>query len=115
MYDVPTPRMMSGSSLRAMRSAPTGASALRDRRTFGTVAMGMAARPETMAATTNTMLRLASAMSPPMAGPMMMPYRGATTLAGGISFATFGIPALLGSARAGALADGFGAEERVVG
>jgi MFS family permease len=46
---------------------------------------------------------------------LYMTYRGATTLAVGISFATFGIPALLVSARAGALGDRFGAQRLIVG
>jgi len=46
---------------------------------------------------------------------LYMTYRGATTLAVGISFATFGIPALLVSARAGALGDRFGAQKLIVG
>ncbi len=46
---------------------------------------------------------------------LYMTYRGATTLAVGISFATFGIPALLVSARAGALGDRFGAQTLIVG
>ncbi len=46
---------------------------------------------------------------------LYMTYRGATTLAVGISFATFGIPALLVSARAGALGDRFGARRLIVG
>ncbi len=46
---------------------------------------------------------------------LYMTYRGATTLAVGISFATFGIPALLVSARAGALGDRFGADRLIVG
>ena len=46
---------------------------------------------------------------------LYMTYRGATTFAVGISFATFGIPALLVSARAGALGDRFGALRLIVG
>ena len=46
---------------------------------------------------------------------LYMTYRGATTLAVGISFATFGIPALLVSARAGALGDRFGGQKLIVG
>jgi MFS family permease len=46
---------------------------------------------------------------------LYMTYRGATTLAVGISFATFGIPALVVSARAGALGDRFGARRLIVG
>jgi MFS family permease len=46
---------------------------------------------------------------------LYMTYRGATTLAVGISFATFGIPALIVSARAGALGDRFGARRLIVG
>jgi MFS family permease len=46
---------------------------------------------------------------------LYMTYRGATTLAVGISFATFGIPALLVSARAGALGDRFGGRKLIVG
>jgi MFS family permease len=46
---------------------------------------------------------------------LYMTYRGATTLAVGISFATFGIPALLVSARAGALGDRFGGQRLIVG
>jgi DHA1 family multidrug resistance protein-like MFS transporter len=46
---------------------------------------------------------------------LYMTYRGATTLAVGISFATFGIPALLVSARAGALGDRFGGNKLIVG
>src|SRR5258706_612065 len=46
---------------------------------------------------------------------LYMTYRGATTLAVGISFATFGIPGLLVSARAGALGDRFGAQKLIVG
>src|SRR5216683_1426013 len=46
---------------------------------------------------------------------LYMTYRGATTLAVGISFATFGIPALLVSARAGALGDRFGGQQLIVG
>jgi MFS family permease len=46
---------------------------------------------------------------------LYMTYRGATTLAVGISFATFGLPALLVSARAGALGDRFGAMKLIVG
>jgi MFS family permease len=46
---------------------------------------------------------------------LYMTYRGATTLAVGISFATFGIPALLVSARAGALGDRFGGKKLIVG
>lgn len=46
---------------------------------------------------------------------LYMTYRGATTLAVGISFATFGIPALLVSARAGGLGDRFGAGKLIVG
>jgi MFS family permease len=46
---------------------------------------------------------------------LYMTYRGATTLAVGISFATFGIPALLVSARAGALGDRLGGQKLIVG
>jgi len=46
---------------------------------------------------------------------LYMTSRGATTLAVGISFATFGIPALLVSARAGALGDRFGGQRLIVG
>jgi DHA1 family multidrug resistance protein-like MFS transporter len=46
---------------------------------------------------------------------LYMTYRGATTLAVGISFATFGIPALIVSARAGALGDRFGGPKLIVG
>src|SRR5229473_2803673 len=46
---------------------------------------------------------------------LYMTHRGATTFAVGISFATFGIPALLVSARAGALGDRFGAQRLIVG
>jgi MFS family permease len=46
---------------------------------------------------------------------LYMTDRGATTLAVGISFATFGIPALLVSARAGALGDRFGGQKLIVG
>ncbi len=46
---------------------------------------------------------------------LYMTYRGATTLAVGISFATFGIPALLVSARAGALSDRLGGQKLIVG
>ncbi len=46
---------------------------------------------------------------------LYMTYRGATTLAVGISFATFGIPALLVSARAGALGDRLGGQTLIVG
>ena len=46
---------------------------------------------------------------------LYMTYRGATTLAVGISFATFGIPALLVSARAGGLGDRFGTGRLIVG
>src|SRR6266849_4343958 len=46
---------------------------------------------------------------------LYMTYRGATRLAVGISFATFGIPALLVSVRAGALGDRFGAHKLTVG
>jgi MFS family permease len=46
---------------------------------------------------------------------LYMTYRGATTLAVGISFATFGIPALIVSAQAGALGDRFTPRLLVVG
>jgi MFS family permease len=46
---------------------------------------------------------------------LYMTHRGATTFAVGISFATFGLPALLVSARAGALGDRVGALRLVVG
>jgi MFS family permease len=46
---------------------------------------------------------------------LYMTSRGATTLAVGISFATFGIPAMLVSARAGALGDRLGAQKLIVG
>ncbi len=46
---------------------------------------------------------------------LYMTHRGATTFAVGISFATFGIPALLVSARAGAFGDRFGATRLIVG
>jgi MFS family permease len=46
---------------------------------------------------------------------LYMTYRGATTLAVGISFATFGIPALLVSARAGSLGDRLGGQKLIVG
>lgn len=46
---------------------------------------------------------------------LYMTYRGATTLAVGISFATFGIPALVVSARAGALGDRFRPRLLIVG
>jgi DHA1 family multidrug resistance protein-like MFS transporter len=46
---------------------------------------------------------------------LYMTYRGATTLAVGISFATFAIPALLVSARAGALGDRLGGSKLIVG
>ncbi len=46
---------------------------------------------------------------------LYMTYRGATTLAVGISFATFGIPALLVSAQAGALGDRFRPRLLIVG
>jgi len=46
---------------------------------------------------------------------LYMTYRGATTLAVGISFATFGIPALLVSSQAGALGDRFGPGKLIVG
>jgi len=46
---------------------------------------------------------------------LYMTYRGATTLAVGISFATFGIPALLVSARAGALGDRLRGQKLIVG
>ena len=46
---------------------------------------------------------------------LYMTYRGATTLAVGISFATFAMPALLVSARAGALGDRFGGQRLIVG
>jgi DHA1 family tetracycline resistance protein-like MFS transporter len=46
---------------------------------------------------------------------LYMTYRGATTFAVGFSFATFGIAALLVSARAGALGDRFGARKLIVG
>ncbi len=46
---------------------------------------------------------------------LYMTYRGATTLAVGISFAMFGIPALLVSAQAGALGDRFKPRMLIVG
>ncbi|MEO8744385.1 MAG: MFS transporter [Candidatus Dormiibacterota bacterium] len=46
---------------------------------------------------------------------LYMTHRGATTLAVGISFATFGIPALLVSAQAGALGDRFRPIRLIVG
>jgi MFS family permease len=46
---------------------------------------------------------------------LYMTHRGATTLAVGVSFATFGIPALLVSARAGAIGDRFGGNRLIVG
>ena len=46
---------------------------------------------------------------------LYMTHRGATTFAVGISFATFGLPALLVSARAGALGDRFGPLRLIVG
>ncbi len=46
--------------------------------------------------------------------PLYMTYRGANTLAVGISFAAFALPAMLLSARAGALGDRFGPRRIVV-
>lgn len=46
--------------------------------------------------------------------PLYMTYRGANTLAVGISFAAFALPAMLLSARAGALGDRFGPRRMVV-
>ena len=46
---------------------------------------------------------------------LYMTHRGATTFAVGISFATFGLPALFVSAQAGALGDRFGALKLVIG
>jgi MFS family permease len=47
--------------------------------------------------------------------PLYMTYRGANTLAVGISFATFALPAMLLSARAGGLGDRLGHRRLVVG
>jgi MFS transporter, DHA1 family, multidrug resistance protein len=47
--------------------------------------------------------------------PLYMTYRGANTLAVGISFAAFALPAMLLSARAGALGDRIGPRRLVVG
>jgi MFS family permease len=47
--------------------------------------------------------------------PLYMTFRGANTLAVGISFAAFALPAMLLSARAGALGDRIGSRRLVVG
>ena len=64
---------MSGSSTLAMRITPAGTSVVGATRTLGRVRIATAASPVTIAATTNTTLRLTSAIRPPTAGPMMMP------------------------------------------